>query len=506
VSLDSVGIVVDVEPLDPAGRNVSDVAPAICVLDVDAGRIRLLGAAFGAFGLAVLAQSVDAAGKGKARRWCAAFVGDVAPGAALDFALDRLEVDGLPMPVIIAADSPALTHLIDAGRYCLTVEFPLRYAQIEEIVASLDGDFVPLASDRLIGDSAAMNRVRQMIRQVAPHDTTVLLRGESGTGKEMAARTIHESSNRRNGPFVAINCGAIPAELLESELFGHEKGAFTGAIATRKGRFELAEGGTLFLDEIGDMSLPMQVKLLRVLQERVYEKVGSNVTQKCDVRIIAATHRDLEQAIGAGGTFREDLYYRLNVFPIELPSLRERAEDLPLLVFDLGVRLARRGLQAPVLSDDAMAALGEHAWPGNVRELANLVELLAVLHQNGTVRAADLPGRYRAASRAGVETVSMLASSLIPSAAHATPALAPPMRAVEPAPQLFDTTPMLDEDGVDLRDHLAAIEISLIRQAMELAGGVVAQAAKLLRLQRTTLVEKLRKYDLAAVGVPSSES
>jgi len=338
----------------------------------------------------------------------------------------------------------------------------------------------------------------RLIRQVAPHDTTVLLRGESGTGKEMAARTIHEASTRRNGPFVAINCGAIPAELLESELFGHEKGAFTGAIATRKGRFELAEGGTLFLDEIGDMSLPMQVKLLRVLQERVYEKVGSNVTQKCDVRIIAATHRDLEQAIGAGGTFREDLYYRLNVFPIELPPLRERADDLPLLVFDLGVRLSRRGLQAPVLSEDAMAALGEHAWPGNVRELANLVELLAVLHQNGTVRAADLPGRYRAASRP-VDVVSMLAPSLIAAAVA-------PTHAFEPVPQLFDTTPMLDEDGIDLRDHLAAIEISLIRQAMELAGGVVAQAAKLLRLQRTTLVEKLRKYDLAAVSVPSPES
>jgi sigma-54 specific flagellar transcriptional regulator A len=502
VSLDSVGIIVDAEPQDPAGRNVSDVAPAVCALDVDGARIRLLASAFGAFGLAVLAQSVDAAGKGKARRWCAAFVGHAVPGVALDAALDRLEVDGLPVPVIVAADSPALTHLIDAGRYCLTVEFPLRYAQIEEIVASLDGDFLPLASDRLIGDSAAMNRVRQMIRQVAPHDTTVLLRGESGTGKEMAARTIHEASNRRNGPFVAINCGAIPAELLESELFGHEKGAFTGAIATRKGRFELAEGGTLFLDEIGDMSLPMQVKLLRVLQERVYEKVGSNVTQKCDVRIIAATHRDLEQAIGPGGTFREDLYYRLNVFPIELPSLRERADDLPLLVFDLGVRLARRGLQAPVLSDDAMAALGEHAWPGNVRELANLVELLAVLHQNGTVRAVDLPGRYRVGARAAVEPASLLAPSLNPASVASAAAPLP----LEPVPQLFDTTPMLDEDGIDLRDHLAAIEISLIRQALELSGGVVAQAAKLLRLQRSTLVEKLRKYDLAAVGLPSPES
>jgi sigma-54 specific flagellar transcriptional regulator A len=344
---------------------------------------------------------------------------------------------------------------------------------------------------------AALDR---LIRQVAPHDTTVLLRGESGTGKEMAARTIHEASNRRSGPFVAINCGAIPSELLESELFGHEKGAFTGAIATRKGRFELAEGGTLFLDEIGDMSLPMQVKLLRVLQERAYERVGSNLTQRCDVRIIAATHRNLEQAIGAGGTFREDLYYRLNVFPIELPALRERADDLPLLIFDLGARLARRGLQAPVMSEDAMDALCGHTWPGNVRELANLVELLAVLHQNGTVRAGDLPGRYRSAPEVIASEAISVVAALID---NAIPAL--PIQTHE-TPCFVDTASVLAEDGIDLRDHLATIEISLIRQALELSGGVVAQAAKLLRLQRTTLVEKLRKYELADVGVPSSVS
>src|SRR4051794_14782455 len=238
-----------------------------------------------------------------------------------------------------------------------------------------------LTPARQVGASPRMIALDRLIRQVAPHDTTVLLRGESGTGKEMAARTIHETSNRRNGPFVAINCGAIPSELLESELFGHEKGAFTGAIATRKGRFELAEGGTLFLDEIGDMSLPMQVKLLRVLQERTFERVGSNQSQRCDVRIIAATHRNLEQAIGAGGAFREDLYYRINVFPIELPPLRERIDDLPMLIFDLSARLARRGLHMPLLSEDALQALERNPWRGNVRELANLVELLAVLYQ-----------------------------------------------------------------------------------------------------------------------------
>jgi len=317
--------------------------------------------------------------------------------------------------------------------------------------------------------------VRQVIRQVAPHDTTVLLRGESGTGKEMAARTIHEASNRRNGPFVAINCGAIPAELLESELFGHEKGAFTGAIATRKGRFELAEGGTLFLDEIGDMSLPMQVKLLRVIQERVYEKVGSNVTQKCDVRIIAATHRDLEQAIGAGGTFREDLYYRLNVFPIELPPLRERPEDLPVLVAEFAARLTARGHCAPTLTADALAALATHTWPGNVRELGNLVERLAVLYPDRPIRATDLPGPYAKLAPAG----------------SAADVIALPIASAS-----NDAVVRLTSEGIDLKEHLARIEIALIRQALARADGVVAHAAKSLKLQRTTLVEKLRKYGM----------
>src|SRR5689334_24581266 len=183
------------------------------------------------------------------------------------------------------------------------------------------------------GTSSAIAAVNRLIQQVAPYDSTALVLGESGTGKEVVARAIHDASPRRQRPFVAVNCGAIPAELLESELFGHEKGSFTGAIASRKGRFEIAEGGTLFLDEIGDMSLPMQVKLLRVLQERVFERVGNHAPIRCDVRIIAATHRNLEESIAAG-TFREDLFHRLNVFPIEMPALRARLEDLPLLVRD----------------------------------------------------------------------------------------------------------------------------------------------------------------------------
>ena len=229
------------------------------------------------------------------------------------------------------------------------------------------------------GPSSAIRAVNALIRKVAQHDSSVLVLGESGTGKEVVARAIHESSPRRNGAFVAVNCGAIPSELLESELFGHEKGAFTGAYASRRGRFEVAEGGTLFLDEIGDMSLPMQVKLLRVLQERVFERVGSHQPIRCDVRIIAATHRNLEDCI-ARGQFRGDLFYRLNVFPIEMPALRERADDLDTLVREFGAANARAGRPTVELSPAAVAALRSYPWPGNVRELGNLIERLSILN------------------------------------------------------------------------------------------------------------------------------
>src|SRR5690606_10890033 len=244
------------------------------------------------------------------------------------------------------------------------------------------------------GRSAPALKLSRMIDQVAPFDTTVLILGESGTGKEVAARAVHARSKRRDNPFVAINCGAIPPDLLESELFGHEKGAFTGALTQRKGRFEMADGGTLLLDEIGDMSMPMQVKLLRVLQERTFERVGGNQTIQCDVRVIAATHRDLESHI-AEGKFREDLFYRLNVFPIEMPPLRERSEDLPDLIAAITRQLAEAGRGQVTLSEAAVDVLRHYAWPGNVRELSNLLERLAVLHPAETVRANDLPARYR---------------------------------------------------------------------------------------------------------------
>ncbi|MEC7472207.1 MAG: sigma-54 dependent transcriptional regulator, partial [Pseudomonadota bacterium] len=246
----------------------------------------------------------------------------------------------------------------------------------------------------LVGTSRAVQHVRQMMQQVADTEASVLILGESGTGKEVVARNLHYHSKRRQGPFVPVNCGAIPAELLESELFGHEKGAFTGAITARSGRFELAEGGTLFLDEIGDMPLPMQVKLLRVLQERTFERVGSNRTQSADVRIIAATHKNLEKMIEEG-TFREDLYYRLNVFPIEMAPLRERVEDIPLLMNELISRMEHEKRGSIRFNSAAIMSLCRHDWPGNVRELANLVERMAIMHPYGVIGVMELPKKFR---------------------------------------------------------------------------------------------------------------
>jgi sigma-54 dependent transcriptional regulator, flagellar regulatory protein len=244
------------------------------------------------------------------------------------------------------------------------------------------------------GTSVLVREVISLIRQVAGHDSTVLVLGESGTGKEVCARAIHDLSPRRNRPFVAVNCGAIPADLLESELFGHERGAFTGAVCARKGRFEIAEGGTLFLDEIGDMSPTMQVKLLRVLQERVFERVGNQTSMRCNVRIIAATHRNLEDSIQRG-TFREDLFHRLNVFPIEMPALRARIEDLPLLVRDCIATNVSEGRGRVQLSPRALGALALCQWTGNVRELANLIERLSIVCAGRVVEVRDLPPKYR---------------------------------------------------------------------------------------------------------------
>lgn len=369
------------------------------------------------------------------------------------------------------------------------------------------------------GNSVLIQDAIALIRQVAGHDSTVLLLGESGSGKEVAARAIHDLSPRRGKPFVAVNCGAIPADLLESELFGHERGSFTGAVSTRKGRFEIAEGGTLFLDEIGDMSPTMQVKLLRVLQERVFERVGNQTPMRCNVRIIAATHRNLEESI-IRGAFREDLFHRLNVFPIEMPPLRARIEDLPLLVRDCIANNLAEGRGRVQLSPRALGALALCPWTGNVRELANLIERLSIVCAGRVVEVRDLPSKYRPPldwtmdaaasdvslsapaseadgidSRANEQTVlNVLAAS----SAEVLPELAPSERAAAASPMADLAT--LPAAGLDLRAHLLDIERQLIEQALQRTQGTVAHAARLLNLRRTTLVEKMRKLGMDAAG------
>lgn len=437
--------------------------------------------------------------------WMAVIVGELDDSDASTALFQWLAQSSLPPPVLLI-DGDAAAFARRHGMHEANIwplEAPLRHAQMEALLRRaslkrLDAEHQAGAVQEQgpTGSGPAVIALRQMIEQVSAFDTTVLVLGESGTGKEVVSRAIHQRSPRRDGPFVAINCGAIPPDLLESELFGHEKGAFTGALTTRKGRFEMAEGGTLLLDEIGDMSLPMQVKLLRVLQERSFERVGGNETIRCNVRVIAATHRDLESRI-AEGKFREDLFYRLNVFPIDVPALRERIEDLPSLAATIAGQLARTGRGEVRFAPEALQALASYAWPGNVRELTNLVERLAVLHPGGTVRVQDLPVRYRVdlpvstapvVAAAATDTVTAGEDRLdlrsfsfhAPGTGHAPPA--PPAG--------------LPDDGLDLRNHMATIELALIHEALERTQGVVAHAAQLLGLRRTTLVEKLRKYGI----------
>ena len=333
----------------------------------------------------------------------------------------------------------------------------------------------------LVGNSRAIRHVRKLIEQVAGSNANVLILGESGTGKEVVARNLHYNSVRRDKPFVPINCGAIPGDLLESELFGHEKGAFTGAITARQGRFEMAEGGTLFLDEIGDMSLNMQVKLLRVLQERTFERVGSNKSIQADVRIIAATHRDLEDRIQTG-EFREDLFYRLNVFPIEMPPLRARTSDIPLLVNDLITRFENENRGSVRLTPAAIVSLCQYHWPGNVRELANLIERLVILYPYGVVDLTDLPEKFRIQGLQESDIADMNAKAVNEIADDGIGGRYHEAR--------------LPQEGFDLKEHLNNLEYSFIKQALDEANGVVAHAAKRLNMRRTTLVEKLRKYGL----------
>lgn len=416
-------------------------------------------------------------------KWTAALLGNAAAESSAEVSRVAMRLPDVPLLIFSDLSQHARKRFkVDVDEQ-LEIECPVRYGQLSDVLRQLvttghtpathaGGDYNATS----VGVSAAARRVRQLVHQVAGFDTNVLILGESGTGKELVAQGVHAQSPRRNGAFVPLNCGAIPSDLLESELFGHEKGAFTGAISTRKGRFEMAEGGTIFLDEIGDMSMAMQVKLLRVLQERTFERVGGNKTQRCDVRVVAATHRDLEKAI-IDGTFREDLFYRLNVFPINMPPLRDRIDDLPTLIAQLVARNKRDGRGDVRFTDAAVRSLAGYDWPGNIRELANLIERMAIMHPSGLVDAHELPTKYQTEGGDAA-----LAGS-----------------AVTVAPLHRD----IPEDGIDLKGHLADIEVELIQQALDDANGVVSRAAKRLHMRRTTLVEKLRKHGLQRDGVTS---
>lgn len=316
--------------------------------------------------------------------------------------------------------------------------------------------------DQIIGNSTEIQSVLRLVERVADSDSTCLIAGESGTGKELIARALHYNSPRAKGPFVPINCGAIPAELLESELFGHMKGAFTGAIANRLGRFELADGGTIFLDEIGDLAPALQVKLLRALQEKSFEPVGSTKTVNVNVRVIAATNVNLEKAV-EDGRFREDLFYRLNVIPIHIPALRERKTDIPTLLSHFIENFNKNKTRKLTgISPEALDCLMAYPWPGNIRELENLVERLSILKGEGNIDVADLPPKYRvyAAPTQDVEQIE------------------------------------IPEAGLDFNSAVDAYENALITKALEKTGWNRNQAAILLRLNRTTLVEKIKKKGL----------
>jgi two-component system response regulator AtoC len=316
--------------------------------------------------------------------------------------------------------------------------------------------------EKIIGNSPAIQPVFSRMEKILHTDSTVLILGESGTGKELVARAIHFNGSRKEKPFIPINCGAIPSELLESELFGHVRGSFTGAVADKPGKFEVANQGTIFLDEIGTMPLHLQMKLLRVLQEQEIERVGSTRRTKLDVRVISATNSDLEQRVRRG-EFREDLYYRLNVIPIHLPPLRERREDIPLLARHF-MRKICSDMRRPVLelTQGALKALENYEWPGNVREMENVIERTIALTDSDIIDRQDLPPQIGGVSQANDQL----------------PAL------------------VIPDEGLDLTETIAQIELALIRQAMEKSHHVKARAADLLNINRTTLVEKIKRYGM----------
>lgn len=371
-------------------------------------------------------------------------------------AMQRGATDFLVKPFGLDALDRSLTRALAKRRGGASGSFDIRRMGRTPIV-----DWREKFAPEILGQDKALLRVFSIIERTADTDCSVLITGESGTGKELIARAVHRASERATGPFVTVNCAAIPENLLESELFGHIRGAFTGATASREGRFVAAHKGTIFLDEIGEMPLALQSKLLRVLQEKEVNAVGESKSRKVDVRIVAATNRDLDEMVEEGG-FREDLLYRLEVIPVELPALRERQCDIPVLVESFVRKFNRsRGREITGLTDEAMEVIVGYEWPGNVRQLQNAVERMVVLRGSGRLDVEDLPRRVRRGSTTK------------------------PARGVA-----------LPDDGIDLRDAVEDFENKLILQALERTGWNKNQAASILRMNRTTLVEKLKKKKL----------
>jgi len=344
-------------------------------------------------------------------------------------------------------------------------------------------------SRTIIGKSAKSVQLYKLIDSIAADDASVLITGESGAGKELAARAIHDKSNRRRNAFVAVNCGAIPAELLESELFGHKKGAFTGAIADRVGKIQAADGGTLFLDEIGDMPLDMQVKLLRVLQERVITPVGANLSSSVDIRILSATHRDLDEEIKEG-RFRSDLFFRLNVVPLHVPPLRERIDEVPEFIGLFGSEYAREGHLALRFDKDLLKLFEDYDWPGNIRELSNMVHRLSVLYPGELINLARVDTGMLPSGM-----VELIDPELLTSLELDTEAVAE-NNDVEDIIMQAQGYAQFRNQGKGLKEMLSDIEEDIIEKALEDVNGNVSKCAKLLSMQRTTLIERIKKYGL----------